>query len=208
MIKKTDPADLPIVWVLKMAFKTKRVMAINGIKLNDIKYFTHEDSARLEIKSHFQNMVVTNDDDFEEMEPNNLSINIERSDVSQPVLVESFHAKGRRYEDALFNARNTRYIYTQQDSVIKFDRHLQRLAGDTWHAEELELTLKVPLNSTLVIDDNLDRYFRNGFNVRECKETNKKPDAKSATFVMTANGLECKVDTLVTPAAIDTINHK
>ncbi|MDB5115238.1 MAG: hypothetical protein JWQ79_730 [Mucilaginibacter sp.] len=171
------------------------------LKLNNVKYFSHEDSLRLDIKSHFKGMTVTNDNTFEDFEPDNVSIKIEKSDVSQPVLVESFHSKGRRYEDALFNARNTRYVFAQQDSVLKFDRYLQRLPGTSWYDQEVELTLKVPLNSTLVIDENLNNYLRSGFDINQCKETNKHPDATSAAFIMTANGLECKIDTLVTAPA-------
>ncbi|MDB4927501.1 PspC domain-containing protein [Mucilaginibacter sp.] len=167
------------------------------LKLNDVKYFSHDDSVRLDMKSHFQNMVVT--DENNDFEPDNLSIKIEKSDVSQPVLIETFHAKGSHYDDALLNARNTRYIFVQQDSILKFDRYLQRMPGESWHDQEIELTLKMPLNSTLIIDERLNEFLRNGINVRECKESNKKPDATSATFIMTVNGLECKIDTLVTP---------
>lgn len=174
------------------------------LKLNDVKYFTHEDSVRLNMKSNFKDMVITNNDEntFEDFERNNLSIRIEKSDVSQPVLVETFRAKGRRYEDALLNARNTSYLFVQQDSVLKFDRYLQRKRGAAWHDQEIELTLKVPLNTKVVIDDRLGDFLRDGIDIYQCKETNKQSDATTATFIMTANGLECKVDTLVTTPAI------
>lgn len=75
------------------------------------------------------------------------------------------------------------------------------MPGVSWHDQEVELTLRVPLNSTLIIDEDLDRYLRYGIGVRDCKESNKKPNSESATFIMTVNGLECKIDTLtVTPA--------
>ncbi|HTH83028.1 MAG TPA: PspC domain-containing protein [Mucilaginibacter sp.] len=171
------------------------------LKLNDVKYFTHEDSLRLDIKSHFKNMIVTDDDDnINDFEPKSVYIHIEKSDVNQPVLVESFRSQGSQYEDALFNARNTSYLFTQQDTVLKFDRALQRAAGTSWHGQQVELTLRIPLNATVVIDERLDRYL-DGIDIRECKENNKQPDATSAAFTMTANGLECKIDTLVTTAA-------
>jgi phage shock protein PspC (stress-responsive transcriptional regulator)/VIT1/CCC1 family predicted Fe2+/Mn2+ transporter len=170
------------------------------LKLNDVKYFTHEDSVRLNMKADFQNMVVTNENNntYEEFEMNNISIKIEKSDVGQPVLVETFHAKGREYEDALINARKTKYIFTQKDSVLTFDRYLQRLPDVGWHDQQIELTLKVPLNTVVIIDDRLNDVLRDGIDVNECKDKNKLHDATSAPFIMTANGLECKVDTLVT----------
>jgi phage shock protein PspC (stress-responsive transcriptional regulator) len=170
------------------------------LKLNDVKYFTHDDSLRLNMQANFKNIVITNDNDFDDFERNNLSIRIEKSDVSQPVLVETVRAKGSHYEDALLNARNTKYIFTQQDSILKFDRYLQRMPGTSWHAQEIEITLKVPLNSTVIIENRLSDFVRDGIDIYRCKEKNKMPDATSAPFIMTANGLECRVDTLVTAA--------
>lgn len=165
------------------------------LKLNHIKYFSHDDSVRLDIKNHFHNMVITDDGDgFNE--PRNVRINIEKSDISQPELIESFKAKGANFEDALFNARNTSYVFSQQDSVLKFDYALRKRPNAAWHDEEVTLTLRVPLNYKVVIDDELQNYT--GMNVYECKELNKKEHATSAAFIMTENGLECKVDTAVT----------
>lgn len=168
------------------------------LKLNDVKYLTGEDSTRLDIKSGFHGTINVGDEDFGHNEPQNVSIRIEKSDIAQPVLVETYRSKGSSYENALFNARNTRYMFEQQDSVLKFDRKLQRVGGASWHDQEISLTLKVPLNAVVVIDDNIHWYMRDGADFYGCKEVNKRPDARSAAFIMTANGLECKVDTLVT----------
>jgi phage shock protein PspC (stress-responsive transcriptional regulator) len=182
------------------------------LKLNDVKYFTHEDSVRLDMKANFKNMVVTNeDDDFEDFGRNNVSINIERSDVAQPILVETFRAKGRRFEDALFNARNTRYIFSQQDSVLTFDRYLQYIEGAGWHDQGIELTLKVPLNAVLIIDEDINDYIRGVVDIRDCNKVNKRnEDLRSAAFIMSENGLGCKVDTLVLPqpAKVDSTKVK
>jgi phage shock protein PspC (stress-responsive transcriptional regulator) len=167
------------------------------LQLNDIKYLTGEDSTRLNIKSGFNGTINTDDEDFERNEPQNMHINIERSDVAQPVLVQTFRAKGSSYENALFNARGTRYLFSQQDSVLKFDRKLQRVSGTSWHDQEIQLTLKVPLNAVVVIDGEIDQYVW-GVDLYQCELDNKRHDADWAAFTMTANGLECRVDTLVT----------
>jgi phage shock protein PspC (stress-responsive transcriptional regulator) len=176
------------------------------LKYNDVKYLTHDDSLRLDIKDH-SNMILTNTDDDDNNEPRNVSLSIEKSDVSQPVLEETFTARGREYEDALTNARNTKYIFVQQDSVIKFNDQLQRAFGDLWHNEQVDLTLKVPLNAKVIIDQELAEHVNvNGASVWDCKDDDKKPDAKSAAFIMTDDGLQCKIDTLVivkTKAQID-----
>ena len=50
----------------------------------------------------------------------------------------------------------------------------------------------------MVIDDQIDRFAR-GVSVYDCKRDNKKEGESSAKFIMTDNGLQCKVDTLVIP---------
>jgi translation initiation factor 2 beta subunit (eIF-2beta)/eIF-5 len=141
------------------------------------------------MKSDFKNLTVTNDDgdNFDDFQ-RNISINIVKSDVSQPVLIETFRAKGSRYDDALINARNTRYIFVQQDSVLKFNRYLQRLSPEAgWHDQSIELTLKVPMNATLVIDHEINRYINGNVDINECNETNKKStELNSAAFIMTS----------------------
>jgi len=168
------------------------------LKLNDVKYFTHEDSIRLDIKSNFKDVVITNDNTYENFRENNMSLHIEKSDVPRPVLIETYRAKGREYEDALLNARRTKYIFSQADTVLTFDRYLQLQEGAPWRDQEVELTLKVPVNALVIIDNNLNDFLRDGIDLYQCREVNKKPDAPNAPFIMTMNGLECKVDTLVT----------
>ena len=169
------------------------------LKLNYIKYFTHEDSLRLDIKNHFRNMIVMDDEDNYNDEPRNVHITVVKSDVNAPVLEESFSAKGRTYEEALFNARNTSYVFAQLDSVLKFDYTLRKRSNESWHDEEITLTLKIPLNAKVVIDQRLQEYFNEGPYVNDCNNLNKRDNAQSAIFTMTDNGLQCKVDTLVAP---------
>ena len=168
------------------------------LKLDNVKYLTHDDSLRLDVKNNFRNMILTND--FEDdPEPRNISVSIERSDISQPVMIESFTAKGRDYESALLNARDTKYLYTQEDSALKLDDKLRRVPNSSWHAEYLDITIKLPLNSKVIIDQELnDRINLNNVSVNDCKNLNKQYNATSAAFIMTDNGLQCKVDTVVT----------
>lgn len=178
---------------------------VNGnryyLKLNDVKYFSKDDSIRLNIKSLAPGVKITEDpyeyNDFDHYNYRRVHISVEKSDVSQPMLIETFKAKGRSYDDALLNVRNTRYRFLQQDSVLKFDYRLYADRDDLWHDEELFITLKVPLNSIVVIDDKLNNMLE-GQSIYECKQTDKKENLPFATFIMTDNGLQCKIDTLVT----------
>jgi hypothetical protein len=167
------------------------------LKLNDVKYLSREDSVRLSLQD-FKGRIILDDDDDNNMDmpDKNIDIYIEKSDVPQPVLVESFSARGRDYENALYNARGTTYQFTQAGNILKFNRRLEKQNDRYWRGQELHLTLKIPLNSKVVIDDGIDRFIRD-VNVYDCKNINKQESATSAKFIMTDNGLQCKVDTLV-----------
>ncbi|MBV8388486.1 MAG: PspC domain-containing protein [Mucilaginibacter sp.] len=173
------------------------------LKLNDLKYFTAEDSARLNIKSLAPNMRITDDEDNDFAHYHQrVNLIIEKSDIDQPVLEESYHARGRTYDAALANSRNIKYIFTQQDSLIKFDQRFYPKNEELWHEEEVSLTLKLPMNAKIIIDRELSNIAN--VNVNECNELNKRDGNKltEATFIMTDNGLQCKVDTLVTDTVL------
>jgi phage shock protein PspC (stress-responsive transcriptional regulator) len=171
------------------------------LQLNDAKYLTNEDSTRLKIKERFNGMIILDDDyNGNNMDsPDNVRIDVEKSDVPQPVLIESFTARGRDDEDALINARNISYRFLQKDSVLKFDRNIERLNNTKWRGQELHMTLKVPLNATLVIDGKLDRNMN--FNLYDCLQANTPRNPAGSVFIMSADGLQCKIDTAAIAAA-------
>ncbi|MFI5159886.1 MAG: PspC domain-containing protein [Sphingobacteriales bacterium] len=174
------------------------------IKLNDLKYLSADDSARLNIRSLSPNIKVADDDDndFDSFNHRNIRLNIETSESGQPVLVKSSRARGPYYEEAFNNARNIKYMFAQQDTVIKFDQRFYGKNDEFWHDEEVELTLKLPKNAKVVIDHNVDKIAN--FDIGQCNALNKQDYNKvsDATFVITNNGMECKVDTLVTDTII------
>ncbi len=171
------------------------------LKLNDTKYLTREDSTRLNVNERFKGMIIVNDQEYDFSSPGNrVQIYIERADVPTPVLVESFSARGRSYEEALLNARAINYQFVQQDSVLQFAPVIERPQGSLWRDQRLRLTLKLPLNSKLVIDESLSPYLPDVY-IYDCKTLNKQDNATSAPYIITNTGAECKVDTLLaTPA--------
>jgi len=174
------------------------------IKLNDLKYLSAEDSSRLNIKNLSPNIKVQDDDDndFDSFYHRNIRLYIETSDSGQPVLIKSSRARGRYYEDAFNNARNIKYMFTQQDTLIRFDQRFYGKNDEFWHDEEVDLTLKLPKNAKVIIDGDIGRI--SDFSIRDCIETNKLDPERvtNATFIMTNGGLQCKVDTLVTDTII------
>ena len=178
------------------------------LKLNDVKYISPEDSIRLQLKDRFNGKIILNDNDDNDEDdlesPGNVRITVERSDVAQPVLTESFSARGYDYADALQNAQNTTYQFSQQDSILKFNRHLEKPLNRLWRNQEIHLYLKIPLNTKLVIDKKMENYIEN-IQIYRCAEDNKQEHAPSAPFIMTGDGLQCKIDTMATtPPVIKT----
>ena len=232
-INRTVAALLLIVWLCSVGFligfavnvashfrasgKISQIINLKGtpdniyyLKLSDVKYLTHDDSLRLDVKNNFHNMIINNDDNHSE-EPNNVSISIVKSDVDHPVMLETFMAQGYDDADALLNAHNTNYIFNQKADILSFDNRLRRPENSPWHDEHVDITLQVPLNAKVIIDQELSyRVQLNGVDVNGCKDLNKQENATSATFIMLDNGLQCKVDTVVitkTPAQIDSIRR-
>ncbi|WP_184544067.1 PspC domain-containing protein [Mucilaginibacter sp. FT3.2] len=177
------------------------------LRLNDAKYLSKEDSIRLRIKERFNGMVILDDDyngnDFGFSDP--VSINIEKADIAQPSMVESFVSRGHDYEDALINAHNISYRFTQKDSVLNFDRHMELTQGAKWRGQKVYLTLRIPLNATVIIDSKLDRNL--SMNLWDCQQNNKPSKPDYAIFTMTDSGLECKIPP-VPQATIDSLKRQ
>jgi hypothetical protein len=83
---------------------------------------------------------------------------------------------------------------------------MQRQNDKPYRGQEVRLTLKIPVNAKIVIDRDID-YILNNVNVWQCQDDNKLDRDVAPTFIMTPNGLECKVDTAVI-ARIDTVYAK
>jgi phage shock protein PspC (stress-responsive transcriptional regulator) len=182
------------------------------LKLNDVKYLSKEDSIQLNINDHFKGKVILNDDEDDdeisnrhENRPQSLRIYIEKSDVTTPLLIEEFSARGSSEQDALHNAQATTYFFNQADSVLSFDRAVTLARNVLWRNQQVKITLKVPQNSTLVIEHKMERYIQNA-SLYDCIQANKQnDDATTAIFTMTNNGLQCKVDTAVVKADTATV---
>lgn len=168
------------------------------LKLNDVKILTKDDSATLGIKKDdFANRIVlnTNDENDNDINPNNVSLSIEKSENEFPDLVASYSSKGSNYQEALLNARNTSYNFVQEDSIIKFDRKLLPVKKALWRDQKISLTLKLPVNSIITMEENLGRIelYNIGLGLYDCldDENDKNWGKRLAKFKMTETGLVC-----------------
>ncbi|RYE36282.1 MAG: PspC domain-containing protein [Sphingobacteriaceae bacterium] len=163
------------------------------LSINNAKILTKEDSATLGIKQNdFANEISVNlnDENDTDLSPENVRLHIEKSDNEFPAVISSYRAKGANYQDALRNARNTAYHFTQQDSVISFDRKLIPANRTLWRDQRVDVTLKLPVNSIITIDESLD-YILNDVDLYDCYEDQNQQGKRFARFKMTENGLVC-----------------
>ncbi len=170
------------------------------LTLNDIKFLTKDDSLRMNIDHDFNGKVILDDENYRDGGmPRNVEIEIVKSDVDKVTLEEKFSARGLNDEDALRNARNSVYNFSQQDSVLTFSRMLEIPKGKLWRDQHLVLTLRVPYHTVLIVDENINYLINNTLYIDECKKKNKHDDWNSAPFILTDSGLNCKIDTTALP---------
>ena len=169
------------------------------LKINTTKLLTKEDSATLGIKKNdFANRIIVNmnDENNTDLSPENVRLYIDKSETANPTMVESFRAKGSNYSEALLNARNTSYNFLQQDSVIQFDRKLYPVKKALWRDQKIDLNLKIPVNSTITIDESLNFILRDVDFYGCVNDDDKNWNHRLATFKMTETGLVCLKDSL------------
>jgi len=167
------------------------------LKINTAKILTREDSLTLGIKKDdFANRIIVNmnNENDTDLSPENVSLYIEKSENEYPSLVESYRSKGANYQEALKNARYTAYNFVQEDTVIKFDRKLIPVKRALWRDQKIDVTLKLPLNSIITIDESLDFILRD-VDLYSCYTDDKNWGHRLAKFQMTETGLVCLKDT-------------
>lgn len=165
------------------------------LKLNPVKYLTKEDSLQYDIdRNNFKSKIIINDSESDFDMPRNVRLRIELSEGDKPLLNQEFSAKGPDFETALKSAQLTGYQFLQKDSLLQFDWNTRLHKNQLWRNQRVELTLRVPKNTRLMIDGNLNRYIED-YNLRDCQPENAS-DKTLTEWIMTEDGLKCKNDSL------------
>lgn len=165
------------------------------LKLNPVKYLSKEDSLQYDIdRGNFKSKIIINDNENDFDMPRNVSLRIELSDGDKAILNQEFSAKGPNFETALKSAQLTNYQFNQQDSLLQFDWNTRLHKNQLWRDQRVDLTLRLPKNTRLMIDGNLNRFLED-FNLRDCQPENAS-DNSLTEWIMTEDGLKCKDDSL------------
>lgn len=126
--------------------------------------------------------------DDKDFDFDNVKLTVEKSVTERPILIQVFKARGRSFEAALEEAQKIKYTFSQQDSVLTFNSFCEIDRDGAWRDQQVDLTLQLPLNSTIIIDQKMRRIL-NGVYLSSCSK--KQNNTKATTWLMTENGLVC-----------------
>ncbi|MEJ7694846.1 PspC domain-containing protein [Daejeonella sp.] len=173
------------------------------LKLNPEVFLTKEDSVRYNIdQTNFKGTLISSDNEFDQ--PTSVRIQIVKGDVDKPTLVQEFSARGSDFEQALSTARRVNHGFTQQDSVIAFDPKTHLLRGELWRDQSVNLILRVPENTKLMIERPVIRHlimrrygsrYSDDHDIWDCQPENASGEYISE-WKMTSEGLKCQNDSL------------
>ena len=165
------------------------------LKLNPTKYLTKEDSLQYDIdRDNFKSKIIINDEEHDFDMPRNVRLRIEMSDGDKAILNQEFSSRGPNFESALKSAQSTNYKFSQQDSLLMFDWNTRIQKNHLWRDQRVDLTLRLPRNTRVMIDGKLNRYLED-YNLRDCQPENASDDSLTE-WIMTEEGLKCKNDSL------------
>jgi len=96
-------------------------------------------------------------------------------------------ANGYDRKDALNRAKNIEYSVTQNDSSISFNAFYDVKNVDKLRAQDLQLTLKVPVNKVIYLSRSMERIIFDIHNVNDVLDE----DMLERRWIMTKKGLQC-----------------
>jgi len=163
------------------SFKT---FPVYHIKLNPERFFSKDDSLNYNVTFNGRQGKIKMANDIGE-----IRLYVERSDDSTAFIVKDFSARGRDFESALRNAQKSGYESVQRDSIITLDKYLHFPPKQAYRGHEVRVTLKVPLNTRLIFDGEINSIIRD-VNLRDCLPEDSEWEVPSE-WIMTNTGLKC-----------------
>ena len=167
------------------------------LKFNEEKFLTKEDSIQYNLNAEQDGGTTIIDEDENHFNPDhdNIRLHFERSNVDKPELVVEYQARGRDFQSAFKTAKRITYSFKQIDSTLYFDKNLHIKDTELWRHQEVKLTLKIPENTRLVIDNRLNRFLYD-FDLGKCIPEGAPYFETPSKFTMATDGMKCTVDSL------------
>jgi phage shock protein PspC (stress-responsive transcriptional regulator) len=86
---------------------------------------------------------------------NEPKLNIVKSETNEFSILIKSKARGRDLDKAQNNAREITYKYALQDSLLTFQPWFMLPDNSVWHKQQVDITLKVPENKTIYLDNEM-----------------------------------------------------
>ena len=128
---------------------------------------------------------------------NEPSLDIEKSETNDFSIVIKMKSRGSDLDKAQNNAREINYKFTQQDSILFFQPWFMIPDKSVWHKQEVDITLKVPENKVIHLDEKMVKIIKNIENTSNMWDG----DMGGKYWIMKPDGLEL---TQRKPALVET----
>ena len=128
---------------------------------------------------------------------NEPSLGIEKSETNDFSIVIKMKSRGSDLDKAQNNAREINYKFTQQDSILFFQPWFMIPDKSVWHKQEVDITLKVPENKVIHLDEKMVKIIKNIENTSNMWDG----DMGGKYWIMKPDGLEL---TQRKPALVET----
>ncbi|MGF1923751.1 MAG: PspC domain-containing protein [Bacteroidia bacterium] len=168
-------------------FKTYTINAGENMVLSkedSIDYKLNSDGLR-------DRVIVYDSEDHPFDVPRNVHISIEKSETGKPMVIQNLEAQGRTFNIALQNVKDINYKFTQNGSTLIFDPRISLKNNANWRNQEVHLTLKVPVGTRLMLNENLHHYLY--FSHYNCSVEDDNGSVYQE-WIMTEDGIKCKAE--------------
>jgi len=129
-------------------------------------------------------MILSNNDSIY---MNRVSLNIKKSEINEAKIQVDFESRGFSKKDARENANAISYQYKVKDSVISFSEFLSVPKEGRLRAQEVNVTISLPIGRSIYLDNSLGAIIYDIDNVTRTRD--RKMLGKR--WVMLENGLTC-----------------
>ena len=138
-----------------------------------------------------RNKIITitgNDKDFDS--PNSVFFDLNLIETGVLGLTKTYTARGENISEALYNAKQIDYYYSQKDSVLNFDKESGLKDNSLWRNQEVKIRLNIPVGSEIYIQKKFAWRFLND-EMYDCLNDNDYNE-EYIKVTATKDGFNCK----------------
>lgn len=117
----------------------------------------------------------------------NVTFTIQKSESDSMELVILNESRGKTKKDALKGARNVNYHFSENDDTLVFDGFWSALKAEKYRKQEVELILKLPINTSIYLDESMREIIYDIENVTNTWDH----DMLEHQWMMLEEGLTC-----------------